>query len=195
MDNFHVTLKGHGLHYAASALTYMRPVVGGSNWDIAFENMNSKFKEYKRTVKKWSHMAFCSAAHLGHGEDSYVCGSWQKGADTAVIMSFVEWMLDPAYASEDTKELIKDDVILQNTYDGARALHYFQKELHEDGQVFIEADKACKLAKAGYAYLRCYGDLSVLSLQQGLFLFATIPKLHYFHHIVHDMVGTSAAGA
>ena len=187
MDNFHITMKGHGQHYAASALTYMRPIFGGSNWDLTFESMNIKFKEYKKEQKKWTHMSFFSPGQLGHGEDAFVCGHWQKGSDTAVIMSFIEWMLDPAHSSDEIKQMVQEDIMLQKIYDGARAIHYFQKELHEDGQVFIAADKARKLAKAGYTYLRCYGDLSVMAVEKELFQFAIIPKLHYFHHIVHDM--------
>ena len=57
--------------------------------------------------------------------------------------------------------------------------------------VFLRHARARRLAVLGLEFLNCYGKLSALAFQRGFRRFPLIPKLHYFNHLMVDLLESS----
>ena len=51
--------------------------------------------------------------------------------------------------------------------------------------------QAERFALQGLEFLNCYGKLSALAYQRKMRRYALIPKLHYFHHLMIDLLESS----
>lgn len=191
MDDFHVTHKGHGMTYAASSMVLCRPLFSSGNWEQVHAAQNSIFQVFRKETKTNSHFRVFTADMLGYEGDVYPAGHWSKGSDTMVILSFLEWFLQGSHLEGPEKlafqRSVENDEMFSRVLLGVKALHFFHRSLNESGEIFIESSHAKPIASAGYCYLRSYADLSVLALKRGMSLYCIIPKLHYFHHLVHSM--------
>lgn len=67
-----------------------------------------------------------------------------------------------------------------------RALNYFMASLYKSN-VFIAADAAVPIIRAGFHFLKAYGRLAFLSHASAVSRFPLVPKCHMFFHVCHDM--------
>ena len=58
--------------------------------------------------------------------------------------------------------------------------------------VWLRPNFARSLAMQGLTFLRLYSQLALAAFQQRVRRFALIPKLHYFHHLMVDLLEQSA---
>ena len=67
-----------------------------------------------------------------------------------------------------------------------RALNYFMRSLYRS-KVFIPANDASYIIKAGWHFLRGYGRLAFLSHQLKESRFPLVPKCHMLFHVIYWM--------
>ena len=61
--------------------------------------------------------------------------------------------------------------------------------------VFLTPMKAQRLASLGLEFLSCNGQLAALAFQRRVRRYALIPRLHYFHHLMVDLLESSRSNS
>ena len=182
VDLFHTLQMGVYREFVAGALCLLLPVFGKSSQEANMLCMSAKLQEFLKLTKQRLH---CQRLTLGLiGADSpnaFSVGSWSKGADSTVLMSFTEWLVQDIVVNFQSERPFK------YIFAGASAIHCFMRILYAEG-AFLPGSVGVEASSHAQRFLLCYSKLAEFGVERKLLLFNLTPKLHYLHHVCFDLV-------
>ena len=113
---------------------------------------------------------------------SYASGSWSKGADSKVLMRFIPWLMEKLQLD------VKSGRPWKYLYGGCMAIQATMDSLYSAG-VFLSPDVAVQAGENGYLFLQAYAKMAEHAAEaQRNLCFNMVPKLHYLHHVCHELL-------
>ena len=149
--------------------------------------MNVMLKQFLREHKLQLHCKHLSLERIGaESLKSFASGGWSKGQDSVVLMKFLPWLLRHLKLDENEKPW---SYIYGGCHGMETAMSIFYAE-----PVFMDQAQATRAASHGYIFLAAYSKLAEYSSQHAKnLLYNLVPKLHYLHHILYEILDTCAA--
>ena len=184
-DLFHVVNIGVQKDMCGSSLVLILAEFPGSSHDERMANMNISLKAFLKKEHLYLHCHRLTMDLIGAGNNkSYASGGWNKGQDSVVLAKFIPWAVRevlPVNASERPWKYIVQ---------GCEALGEFMRTLYAQA-VFMEKSAANHAATLGFQFLLCYSKLVEWAMGEGRLLYNLTPKLHYYHHVVMELLTMS----
>lgn len=189
-DTFHIYYLGFGKEFAASSLIYiMKTVFKKRKLESSLEPLNDCLQRYRQLHKK-ERANFgrkISLELLGYKSGRvYPSGHWSKGADTAFVTKFIDWLMVEIFRGDHGDEW-GSDAILHGIQAYGKAVGAFLRILYASGY-FLESNDAREAIFNGLACSRQFVALATLCVGQKLCLFKVTPKLHMFCHVLLAML-------
>lgn len=189
-DLFHIYYLGFGKEFCASSLIYiMKTVFKMRKLESSLEPLNNCLQRYKVLHKK-------ERAHFGKkislellGYKSgrvYPSGHWSKGADTAFVAKFIDWLMVDIFSGDRGDEW-RSDLILGAIQAYCAAVGVFFRTLFASSY-FLESADAREAILNGLDCARKFVLLAQLCVGKKLCLFKVTPKLHMFCHLILAML-------
>ncbi|CAE7828803.1 MRL1 [Symbiodinium sp. CCMP2592] len=186
VDLFHTLNLGAYKEFAASSLVLLLPYFEGTNNDDRILSLNAHLQVYLKETRQRLHCGKLTLENIGAKTKTiFATGSWNKGEDSVVLMKFLPWamdIMDTVNAMEKPWRYI--DV-------GARAAGQCMRTLYS-AEAFMPKKDAQLAADSGFTFLQAYSKLVEWSMQHNLLLYNLIPKLHFFHHCLVDLMNACA---
>ncbi|OLP89369.1 hypothetical protein AK812_SmicGene29197 [Symbiodinium microadriaticum] len=182
VDLFHTLNLGVYKDFSASSLVLVLQFMAGNNNEERMLSMNAHLQVYLRQTRQRLHCQKLTLENIGaKSKATFATGSWSKGQDSVVLMDFLPWVIDVlATVNARAKPWCYIDA-------GARAARHCMETLYA-AEAFMPLDVARRAADSGFALLQAYAKLVEWSMQGGHLLYNLIPKLHYFHHCLIDII-------
>ena len=181
-DLFHLLNIGVQKDICGSSLVLLLAEFPGSNNDERMANLNASVKTFLKSEKLYLHCHRLSMDLIGAGNNkNYATGGWNKGQDSVVLAKFIPWAMQHVLSIDTSERPWK--YIAQ----GCEALGNFMRMLYAE-PVFMEKGVASHAANAGLHFLLCYNKLVEWAVENGRLLYNLTPKLHYFHHVVMELL-------
>ena len=189
-DTFHIYYLGFGKEFAASSLIYiMKTVFKMRKLESSLEPVNGCLQRYRQLHKK-ERANFgkkISLELLGYKSGRvYPSGHWSKGADTAFVTKFIDWLMVEILMGHHGDEW-GSDPILQAIQAYGIAVGAFFRILYASGY-FLQSNDAREAILSGLACVRQFVLLATLCVSKKLCLFKVTPKLHMFCHVLLAML-------
>ena len=118
---------------------------------------------------------------------SFSSGGWSKAQDSVIIMEFIPWVMErlPLDLQDDPWRFI---------HVGSRAVTRSMRILYSE-PLFMNRESAARAAEEGYVFLSAYARLVEFGITvSSRLVFNLVPKLHYYHHVVNDLLTISTSG-
>ena len=186
VDLFHTLNLGAYKEFAASSLVLLLPYFDGANNDERILSMNAHLHVYLKETRQCLHCQKLTLENIGAKTKSvFATGTWNKGEDSVVLMSFLPWVMDIM----DTVSTMEKPWRYIDV--GSRAVGQCMRILYS-AEAFMPKKVAQLAADSGFTFLQAYSKLVEWSMQQNLLLYNLIPKLHFFHHCLVDLMNAAA---
>ncbi|CAK9032092.1 unnamed protein product [Durusdinium trenchii] len=185
-DLFHNFHLGLGKTFVASAVCCVLELLNPLSLEAAFKALTEDFAAYcqwKRQSpyhKKLTSKFFGVEASFQDWPDA----GWSKGDFTRLMC---QWFED--YCSREVVGHTEDPLYLKCA-EAVCDANYFLSSLYHQG-LFLRAPKAADIAQRGLKFLREYTVLAQMSFRRNQKRFALIPKGHYLHHQLLDLLHQS----
>ena len=190
LDLFHVLNAGIYKDFVASSLVLLLPLMSKTSNEKNMDEMNRVLSLYLRDKRVVLHCRNLSLSLIGADTpQKFPVGGWSKGQDSVVLMQFLPYLM----------ETISPDSLQEKPYKyvyaGACAMNDCMKILYSD-TIWMDRARALMAAECGYKFLAAYSRLASSALEDGRrMMFNLVPKLHYWHHIVHELMSIAQGPA
>ena len=179
-------LRNAGVYkdFVASSLVLAPPACNETSQEKNMKIMNVMLKQFLREHKLQLHCKQLSLERIGaESLKSFASGGWSKGQDSVVLMKFLPWLLQHLKLDEDEKPW---KYICGACRGMETAMSIFYSE-----PVFMDQTRATTAADHGYIFLAAYSKLAAYASQhEKHLLYNLVPKLHYLHHVLHEILET-----
>ena len=172
--------------FAASALVVILPHLNRGSQDRNIKGMNEFLSCFLKECRLQLHCKRLTLQLIGADNlKSYASGSWSKGADSNVLMRFIPWLMEKLQLD------VKSGRPWKYLYGGCMAIQATMDSLCSAG-VFLSPDVAIQAGENGYLFLQAYAKMAEYAAEaQRNLCFNMVPKLHYLHHVCHELLGAA----
>eukprot|EP00438_Fugacium_kawagutii_P013798 Skav214477 [mRNA] locus=scaffold1167:296948:298327:+ [translate_table: standard] len=183
-DLFHSYHLGVGKTLGASCLALASQVMVSSNVDDRLEELTALFKTWAAENKVSLFISGFTKANLGWPDTgSFPNGQWSKGHVTSTVVDFfIDW-------AKKRSDLTNHRVLQMCLEACLEITGCLQAMFRSD--VWIHQSEAREIAMRGMKFLNLYRALSYKCFQEGLAMFAHMPKGHALDHIFFNLHSTA----
>ncbi|CAK9061295.1 unnamed protein product [Durusdinium trenchii] len=187
-DVFHNYHLGVGKNYISSAVVMVMELIPTSI-EQAFQQLTADFQAYCKRMKESPYHKRLTAVLFGVHTGFQECpdGGWSKGDFTRLLHL---WFAD--YCSREVIGKTQDPVYLMCAEATAK-INEFIGGLYHEG-IFIKPERAQSLAESGLSFLQLYLKLARCCFERRQKRFPIMPKCHYLHHQMLDVLEQGRAG-
>lgn len=182
IDIFHSWHLGAGKVFMASNIVLATDHFEGSNIPDRFAALNENFQAFCKAKRKKPYLRQISKTTCNWMSTmDYPSGAWSKGHTTLILH---QWFLDFCQKHPDALE---GDQLLQKAFEAAFHMNAFLEGVYRE-DVWIESEKACRLADHGRQFLKKNDEAAREAHELGRPLYLFMPNLHRLDHVFRAMI-------
>ena len=184
-DLWHNWHGGLGKHMVASTIAELLPNISGTSMEKRMYVIQDAFQGWRQLSKQRLHAGILDLELFGLEGSMQQCpvGSWSKFNDTRVLLAFLEWFLKENRHFEHTD-------ITEEALVGIQAANTCFRTLYASGY-WMTRGEAVLAARAGMTSLGSYARLAHMALTAKRSRWPLVPKAHYIHHSMRDLLLSS----
>ena len=184
-DVFHCWNLGTGKHYLGSVLALLSLREPGSNVDLRFNMLSSRYRMWCRENHRTPIIAKITKETINWTTSGvFPVGSWFKASLTDTL---VDWVLD-RYENEN----FEDEPLLVLACEAGKAMREALRILYA-ADFWVPAQEAKLAAQLGLKFLRRYSQAGTMAMEQNRMLFIVMPKAHALQHVWLELLTTASA--
>ncbi|CAE7226882.1 unnamed protein product, partial [Symbiodinium sp. CCMP2456] len=187
LDIWHCWHLGIGKTFIASVLVELLDALADEgSLETRLDAMFANYAAHCKKKKVYGYLTSFTRDFLGFDKASSMpVGHWSKGHVTTRLFVWLEEYLDTSF-----KDARDPMIQVRATKLGNMCI----RGLYRCG-VWMPAAQGKKVATWGLQFLQAYGQLATLAFRRGQRRFCLIPKLHFVHHIMQELLCQSASSS